>query len=132
MLLVDSTVWIDFFRGRETPQVIFLTESLEKDEDMCICGPILTEVLQGIADEHQYRKTREFFSPLVFLPLTEDHFLSAADIFRKARMSGESIRKTIDCIIASCAILQHIPLLHNDNDFLIIERFSRLKTVKFP
>lgn len=130
MLLVDSTVWIDFFRGRATAQVDYLTRTLEKEEDICICGPILTEVLQGIIDENQFKKTGEFFGHLIFLPLTEYNFILSAEIYRKARSHGHIIRKTIDCIIAACAIAHNIPLLHNDEDFKKIEQYSKLHCLK--
>ncbi len=130
MLLVDSTVWIDFLRGRVTSQADYLTEALENEEDICVCGPILTEVLQGIVDETQFKKTKEFFSRLISLPLTEQSFILSAEIYRKARSHGHIIRKTIDCMIAACAITHNVSLLHNDEDFNIIERYSKLHCLK--
>lgn len=130
MLLVDSTVWIDFLRGRITSQADYLTKALETEEDICICGPILTEVLQGIADENQFRKAKEFFGRLICLPLTEQSFILSAEIYRKARSHGHIIRKTIDCMIAACAISHNISLLHNDEDFNTIERYSKLLCLK--
>lgn len=130
MVLVDSTVWIDFFRGVECSQVRYLTRVLEKEKDICICGPILTEVLQGISNEQQYIKIKEFFDLLTFLPLTKDHFLLSSDIYRKVRKKGYSIRKTIDCIIASCAVHYNVSLLHNDEDFYTIEKYSKLKSIR--
>ncbi len=113
-----------------TAQVDYLTNTLEKEEDICICGPILTEVLQGIIDENQFKKTKEFLGRLIFLPLSEQCFTLSAEIYRKARSHGHIIRKTIDCIIAACAITHNVHLLHNDEDFNIIEQHSPLHCLK--
>ena len=130
MILVDSTVWIDFFRGRVSAQADYLTKALEEEEDICICGPVLTEVLQGIIDETQFQKAKEFFGRLIFLPLTERSFVLSAEIYRQARLNGRVVRKTIDCIIASCAIAHNIPLLHNDEDFNVLQKHSKLHCLK--
>lgn len=127
MFLVDTTIWVDYFRGKDTSEVKYLTNALETDQDICICGPVLTEILQGISDDDQYAKTKKFLDFLIFLPLSEQNYLLSAEIYRHARAKGKSIRKTIDCFIASCAITHKIPLLHNDEDFLVIEKYSQLK-----
>ena len=69
MVLVDTTVWIDFFANRPDSHVILLQQLIEDDEDLCTCGVILTEVLQGIRKDADFRKTKEYFEPLVFLPM---------------------------------------------------------------
>ena len=69
MLLVDTTVWIDFFSGRKVPHVAYLEEQLLNDEDICICGVIIAEVLQGIRDDKSYSKTRRHIDALVYLPM---------------------------------------------------------------
>ena len=130
MFLVDTTVWIDYFRGNDTAQVKYLTSALEADQDICICGPVLTEILQGITDEEQFVKTKKFLGFLIYLPLSESNFLLSAEIYRSSRSKGKSVRKTIDCFIASCAITHKIPLLHTDEDYVIIEKYSQLKCLK--
>jgi len=130
MFLADSTIWIDFFRGKETPKVNFLTTALENEEDICICGPILTEVLQGIGNKEQFKKTKNFLNFLVYLPLSKETYILSADIYRAARAKGQIVRKTIDCIIAACAISHNVALLHNDTDFLKLEKYSNLKCLE--
>lgn len=129
MTLVDTTVWIDFFAGRSTLQTNVL-EKYVSDEDICICGVILTEVLQGIRNDKEYNKTYKYFSSLLFLPVTQEGFVRAAEIYRSLRQKGITIRKPIDCMIAAVAIQHKIPLLHNDKDFNPIEEHCDLKTVR--
>ena len=66
MVLVDTTVWIDFFGGRTEPHVVALEEFIEDDADLCLCGVILAEVLQGIRSDAEYRKTKDYLDALIF------------------------------------------------------------------
>ena len=126
-VLVDTTVWIDFFGGLPHKHVVALRELIENDENLCVCGVILTEVLQGIRSDADYRKTRDYFDSLVFLPMRQVTFLRAADLYRSLRKKGVTIRKPIDCLIAAVAIEYELPLLHNDRDFDQISKFSKLE-----
>lgn len=130
IVMVDTTVWIDFFAGRESPYVTALESFVQNKDDICICGVILTEVLQGIRKEKDYKDTREKFDCFIFLPMTHATFIKAANIYRSLRRKGVTIRKPIDCMIASVAIENDIQLLHNDRDFDPIEKHCSLKTVK--
>ena len=129
MPLIDTTVWIDFFADRPEPHVAALKELILNNMDLCMCGLILTEVLQGIRHDKDYRKTREYFESLVFLPMRRTTFLHAAELYRSLRKKGITIRKPVDCMIASVAIEYDQPLLHNDRDFDRIARHSKLKIV---
>jgi predicted nucleic acid-binding protein len=127
MVLVDTTVWIDFFSSRSYPYVKALENLIIDREDICICGIILTEVFQGIKKDSEFRRTRGLFGSLIFLPMRYSSFLRSAEIYRKLRKKGITIRKPVDCMIASIAIENEIPLLHNDKDFLPIEKGFGLK-----
>lgn len=127
MVMVDTTVWIDFLAARSAPHVETLETLIDKREDICICGIILTEVLQGIHKESQFRETRDLFKSLIFLPMEYRTFLRSAEIYRTLRQRGITIRKPVDCMIASVAIENDIPLLHNDKDFNPIEKHCGLK-----
>jgi len=131
MVLVDTTVWIDFFGNRPKPHVEALQELIEDDGNLCVCGVILAEVLQGIRSDADYRKTRDFFEPLIFLPMRKVTFVRAADLYRSLRKKGITIRKPIDCMIASVAIEHDLLLLHNDRDFDQIAKHSKLRTPEF-
>ena len=130
MVIVDTTVWVDFFTDRPEPHVAVLESSIERKDDICICGIILTEVLQGIREEKDYKKTKDLFDKLIFLPMAHASFIKAAEIYRSLRRKGITIRKPLDCMIASVAIEHDVPLLHNDRDFDLIEKHCGLKSVK--
>lgn len=127
MILVDTTVWIDFFAGRNEPHVEIFQELIESEEDLSLCGVILTEILQGIRNDTDYFKTKEYLDDLIFLPMRHGIFVKAAEIYRSLRKKGITIRKPVDCMIASVAIEYDIHLLHNDRDFNYIAKHSKLK-----
>lgn len=117
MTLVDTSVWIDFFAARNTTQVAVLESSIDQREDLCLCGVILTEVLQGIRDDKQYKQTASILSNLIYLPMDQSTFLLAANIYRTLRSRGITVRNSVDCMIAAVCIEHKTDLLHNDRDF---------------
>ncbi len=129
IVLVDTSVWIEFLADREIDQAKKLESLLINKDSLCICGIILTEVLQGIRKEKDYTKTREFFDSLLFLPMNYSTYLRAAEIYRSLRKQGITIRNSLDCLIASVAIEDDISLLHNDRDFEPIAKHFQLKTI---
>jgi predicted nucleic acid-binding protein len=130
MTLVDTTVWIDFFTGKANPQVAVLDLLISEGQDICICGMVLTEVLQGVREDKQYKQIYSCFQNLIYLNMTQAMHLHAANIYRSLRKQGITIRKPIDCMIASLAITHNIQLLHNDRDFEPIATHCHLKTVQ--
>ena len=130
MVLIDTTVWIDFFADKSTPQVSVLELLISEGEDVCTCGIVLAEVLQGIRDDHVYRKTKSYFEYLVYLPMNQSTFVKSADMYRALRKKGITIRKPLDCMIASVAIVHRTQLLHNDRDFDPIQKQCGLNVVK--
>ena len=125
MLLVDTTVWVDFFASRPLPHVDLLEESIEREEDICICGVILTEVLQGIREDSEHKKTNDYFKELLFLPMNKKVFIKSANIYRQLRKKSITIRNSVDCMIAAVAMKHGIPILHNDKDYdRIAEHFD--------
>jgi len=130
MVLVDTTVWIDFFAAKSTPEVAELERLLNEEENICTCGIILTEVLQGIREDEDYQRTLSSFDTFLFLPMNRQAFVRAAELYRSLRRRGVTIRKPMDCMIASVAIEHDIALLHNDHDFDPIETHCGLKVVR--
>lgn len=130
MILVDTTVWIDFFSARSCQHAKALENLILNREDICVCGIILTEVLQGIRKGSEFNRTRDLLANLIFLPMQYSVFLRSAEIYRILRRKGITIRKALDCMIASVAIENDIPLLHNDKDFIPIEKHFGLKRLK--
>ena len=129
MVLVDTSVWIEFFVGRQIPQVNILETLITEKSDICVCGIILTEVLQGIRRKKEYIKTKGLFESLIFLPMTYTTFVRSAEMYRDLRHRGITIRNPVDCMIASVAIEHDIPLLHNDRDFNRIEEHFGLSPI---
>jgi len=129
MILVDTTVWIDFFKGAEEPHVGVLEHRIHGRDDLCICGLILTEVLQGLRSDRQYREVKRDLDNLIYLPMQRNIFINSAAIYRSLRKRGITVRKPIDCMIASVAIANDIPLLHNDRDFDPIAKHCGLRVV---
>jgi len=130
VILVDTSVWIDFFAGREPPHAAALEQCILNEDDLALCGIILTEILQGIADDTAHRRVRRYLEPLIMLPMPDTVFLRAADIYRTLRKTGITIRKSNDCIIAAAALEHRCQLLHNDKDFTLIADHYSLKTVR--
>ncbi len=117
MILVDSSVWIDYFRGTPTPQAQQL-DTLLGTELLAIGDLMLTEVLQGFATERDFNRARK---ALGVLPVVElggaDIAVKAARNYRTLRALGVTVRKTIDTIIATRCIESDLTLLHDDRDF---------------
>lgn len=129
MILIDTAVWIDFFADRKTQQVKRLVSEIEQSEEICICGIILTEILQGIKKSNEYHQVKTLMDSLIFLEMNKDTFIFAAEIYRTLRSKGITIRKILDCMIAAIAIENKISLLHNDRDFDPIEKYYGLKVI---
>lgn len=130
MILVDSSVWIDFFLGRDTPQVEILDRNLGV-RAVGVGDLILTEVLQGFRDDKDYRIARSIMDELtVFEMLGKDLAIKSAENFRKLRKQGITIRKTTDVIIATYCIEHGLPLLFSDKDFQPFVQHLKLAEVR--
>jgi predicted nucleic acid-binding protein len=127
MVIVDTSVWIDFFAGKPQAYVKTLEELIINREDLCICGIILTEVLQGIRNDSEFKKTKNLFDSLLLLPMQYSTFLRSAEIYRTLRKKGITIRKSVDCMIAAVALEHDIAILDHDKDFDPIEKHFNMK-----
>ena len=117
MILVDSSVWIDYFRGTQTPQTEKL-DGLLSSEPIAIGDLILTEVLQGFGSERDFNEARRLLTSLLVVELGgREIAIQAARNFRILRAQGVTIRKTIDTVIATRCIESGFTLLHSDRDF---------------
>lgn len=130
MILVDSSVWIDYFLGRDTPQVDILDKSLGV-RLVGVGDLVLAEVLQGFRDDKDYRIARSIMDELtVFEMLGKDLAIKSAENFRKLRKKGITIRKTADVIIATYCIEHGMPLLFSDKDFKPFVQHLQLTEVR--
>ena len=120
MYLVDTSVWIDYLRGRDMAHVRFLDELLANPLAVGISDLIYLEILQGATDAQAFDKLRQYFSGQRFYRFTnaEASHANAAKLYFDARRAGITVRSTLDCLIAQCAIDHSLILLHNDADFV--------------
>jgi predicted nucleic acid-binding protein len=117
VILVDSSVWIDYFRGNATPQTDRL-DSLLGSEPVAIGDLLLTEVLQGFASDKEFNQAKKLLTLLIVVDLGgQDIAIQAAKNFRALRALGVTVRKTIDTVIATRCIEDGFTLLHSDRDF---------------
>ena len=125
MILVDSSVWIEVFRSRRPLDL----ERIVDFDDVVTCLPVVQEVLQGFRDETAYRRAHEAMLalPIVESPLSRDVFLDAVALYRTARRGGRTVRSSVDCLIAACAIRHDLEVLHRDRDFAAIAEVSPLR-----
>ncbi len=129
MILVDSSVWIDYFRGTATLQANRL-DALLGSEPLAIGDLILTEVLQGFATEREFNDARKVLLALDMVMLGgPDVAVEAAKNYRKLRSLGVTVRKTIDTVIATRCIVSGHMLLHSDRDFDAFEQHLGLRCV---
>lgn len=114
MILVDSSVWIDFFNGADTAEVDLLSDGLGL-RPVAIGDLMLAEVLQGFRKDKDFRTALELFDSVTVLNLAgREIAIQAAKNFRKLRAKGYTVRKTIDSVIATYCIVHKLPLLQND------------------
>jgi len=126
VVLVDTSVWIEVFRERPR----FVLESVVETDEIVTCLPVVQEVLQGFRDERAFALARDAMLafPVVESPLRVEVFLEAAKLYRAARRAGLTVRSGIDCLIAACALRNHVAVLHHDRDYDVISKVSSLES----
>jgi hypothetical protein len=129
MIFVDSSVWIDYFNGKENWQAEKFDEILGK-EIIVIGDYILVEVLQGFRNDKNYETAKNVLNSFpCFNICGEEIAIKSAENYRMLRKKGITIRKTIDIIIGTFCIENELLLLHNDKDFFPLEKHLGLKSV---
>ena len=129
MVIVDTTVWIDFFQGVTNPEADWLHLELDRQR-LGLTDVILCEVLQGVRDEAVVKDVeRQLFKLEVFETGGVDLAREAARNYRALRGRGHTVRKTIDCIIATFCIREQHSLLHRDRDFDPFEKVLGLSVI---
>jgi predicted nucleic acid-binding protein len=129
MIFVDSSVWIDYFNGRKTPQTDWLDASLGNDP-LVMGDLVLTEVLQGFQNDKDFRIARDLLLGMPFMSMGGRALaLKSAVNYRTLRKKGATVRKTIDVMIGTFCIHYDLPLLHDDRDFDPMVEFLGLKII---
>lgn len=120
MYLVDPSVWIDYLQGRCGQHVEFLDSLLDNPLAAGISDGVYMEILQGARDQNAFDRLRRYFSLQRFYLFadTRQAHEAAAQIYQDCRRQGITVRLTLDCLIAQCAIEHGLVLLHHDRDFL--------------
>jgi predicted nucleic acid-binding protein len=129
VILVDSSVWIDYFRGTVTPQSEKLDGLLSR-EYLAIGDLILTEVLHGFLNDRDFDRAKSMLTNLIVVELGGTEIaIQAAKNFRRLRKLGLTVRKTIDTVIATRCIESGYELLHSDSDFDPFAKYLGLRVV---
>ncbi len=129
MVIVDTTVWIDYFQGARNPETDWLNTELDRQR-FGLTDIILCEVLQGVRDDVM---AKEVEGKLLRLEVFEAGSVAlareAAQNYRALRRRGQTVRKTIDCLIATFCLREQHSLLHRDRDFDPFEKFLKLSVI---
>jgi predicted nucleic acid-binding protein len=130
VILIDTSVWIDYFNGRATRETELL-ERLLGVERLLIGDLILTEVLQGFRSDTDFKRAHDHLEALEFCPMVGlEVAVAAANNYRSLRALGVTVRKTIDVLIATFCIIENHLLLHCDRDFDPFELHLGLRVVR--
>ncbi len=128
MVLIDTSAFIEFLNQTGSREDKLINRFIQSGEDIGLPEIALTEILQGIRDDREHDEVK---SSLVAFPLfalkNEESYIAAAELYRKCRKKGHTVRSTIDLIIAQVSIENSVELLHRDMDFDAIARVSDLK-----
>lgn len=129
MVIIDTTVWIDYLRGAENPETRWLDRELQRQR-LGLTDLILFEVLQGIRDQNSFVRVQAELSKFqVFETGGSVLAVAAAQNYRDLRQRGYTLRKTVDCLIATFCLLAKHELLHRDRDFDPFEKALGLRVV---
>jgi predicted nucleic acid-binding protein len=130
-LIVDTSVWIDFFNGIHNRHTDFLSDAVESDKPIFLHSIILMEILQGFRSDTDHTAVKDILLSYQFV--LEDAIpdaIGASDLYRSLKKKGVTIRKSLDCLIAYSTIKNGLPLLHRDRDFDIIAKHTKLRIVR--
>ena len=122
--LIDTSAWIRHFASADG----FDLRKFGEPEERILCLPVYQEMLQGVREESSFRAMKSILDSGRFVedPLTRGVFVEAAGLYRLCRKQGITIRSSVDCLIAACAIRHNLPVLHWDRDYASIARVSTL------
>jgi predicted nucleic acid-binding protein len=118
VIVVDTSVWIDVLNERDSPQATRCIELIDAGEPIALTDVVFTEILQGFRSDREARLVEGHLKAFPVLRLDGlDDFALAAELYRRARRAGVTIRKTLDCLIAAPCVRTGAPILHADADF---------------
>jgi len=128
LILIDASAFIEFLNRTGSREDILIEQLIINNEDIVIADITLTEILQGIKTDREYREVKASLLTFPILSLkSPDSYIAAAELFRKCRKTGLTIRSTVDLLIAQIALEHNATLLHNDRDFDAIAQVCDIK-----
>lgn len=129
-MLVDTSVWIDFFNGHDSAEARQLVRAIQDAEHIVITGIVLTEILLGLKNDTEAKRILNLLDAFDYsAEPVHDDYIEAARIYRVCRSQGITIRSTIDCLIAQLCLRDKLPLLTKDRDFKAISDCLPLQLV---
>ena len=129
MTMVDTSAWVDFLAGRDAPHVQLLKQHVVTQR-IAVGDLIMCEVLQGLRSEREFQRVRWWLATLEVVPMCDAAMaVQAARNYRLLRNQGITIRRTLDCLIATCCLTRGYVLLHNDRDFDPFEEHLGLRVI---
>ena len=132
-VLVDTSVWIDFFNGHPSPEAEALAQLIEDEVELLTCGVVVAEFMQGIREEKALERLEFHFRDMDWLtPEEPQTYFSAAELYRRLRARGITIRSTIDCLITVLAQDHGAFILAKDRDMRLIVESGLLEVRQFP
>ncbi len=133
MILVDTSIWVDFLRGTDSAAAAAARGLItQRHEELVMCEPVAMELLAGAADRTALARIEQLtdgLPSLAFEPILD--FRSAAALHRLARSGGESVRSIADCLIAAVALRHDAMLVHKDRDFEVLARVTSLRQLSY-
>ncbi|MBV8528299.1 MAG: PIN domain nuclease [Candidatus Dormibacteraeota bacterium] len=124
MILIDTSAWVEFLRDTRTPVCVEVDRLLGLD--IATTDAVLMEVLAGARDERHLRNLRALLGVARMVHSQPQDFDLAAQLYRRCRRQGETVRRLVDCLIAAVAIRHRTPVLHSDNDYNVLARHTAL------
>lgn len=132
-MIVDTSVWIDYFNGHPSWQALRLEKAIAENEDIIVPGIVLTEILLGLSTDKEAIKISNLLNAFsIAKELSIADYKEAANIYRLCRKKGKTIRSTIDCLIATICLRDGDALLCKDRDFNFIADIYALELIKEP
>lgn len=125
MVLIDTSAWIEFLRDTGSSVCGRVDELL--GDDIAICEPVRMEILAGARDDKHLNDLRRLLAGATLLATEPMDYEEAASLYRVCRRGGETVRKLIDCLVATIAIRSDVPILHDDADFDVLGRHTALQ-----
>jgi len=118
LILIDASAFIEFLNRTGSREDTLIEQLIRNDEDIALADITLTEILQGIKTDREYRDVKASLLTFPLLSLdSAESYIAAAELYRKCRKKGLTIRSTVDLLIAQIALEHRTALLHNDRDF---------------